>query len=160
MIGKIIEAMIEVNAHDARRISHALKVYALTQTIAEAEIAEEFSRECAIIASILHDIGIHASEEKYQSSAGKYQEIEGPPIAREILSELDYAEDIIARVCFIIAKHHTYSADFGIDHQVLVEADLIVNLEEEKSSSETIMKTRDKLYKTPTGIHLLKQTLL
>jgi len=158
--GKIIEAMVTVNEHDPKRINHAYKVYGLTQTIAEAEIEDKFTRECAIVAAILHDIGIHASEDKYHSAAGKYQEIEGPPIARSILSNLNYPEALIARVCFLIAKHHTYSADFGIDHQALIEADFIVNLYEEKSSQETIKKTRDKLFKTETGKKLLEQILL
>ncbi len=158
--GKLIEALAEINAHDAKRINHALKVYALTLVIAESEITDEFTRECAVIASVLHDIGIHASEEKYGSSAGKYQEIEGPPIAREMLSRLKYTEAVIDRVCFLIAKHHTYSADFGIDHQVLVEADLIVNLDEENSSEATALKTKDKLFKTETGKRLLMQILL
>lgn len=157
MTGKIIEAMMAVNAQDAKRINHALKVFALTKTIAEVEIADTFARDCAIIASILHDIGIHTSEEKYNSSAGKYQEIEGPPIARKILNELAYPEEIIARVCFLIAKHHTYSADFGIDHQVLVEADLIVNLDEENSSETTVLKTKERRFKTETGTRLLMQ---
>jgi len=37
-----------------------------------------------IPASILHDVGIKAAEEKHGSSAGHFQELEGPEIARKI----------------------------------------------------------------------------
>ena len=43
-----------------------------------------------ISAAILHDIGIHKAEEKYKSSAGNYQEIEGPPIAKAIMEKLQF----------------------------------------------------------------------
>ncbi len=148
---KIIQKMIEVNKNDPKRINHALKVFALTSLIADAEIEDSFKRECAVIASILHDIGIHAAEEKYNSNAGKYQEIEGPLIARRILESLHYSELIIARVCFLIAKHHTYNADFGIDHQTLIEADLIVNLDEEKTKESAYHTAMEKRFKTETG---------
>ena len=39
-------------------------------------------------AAVLHDIGIREAERKHGSSAGKYQEVEGPPIARRILEKL------------------------------------------------------------------------
>ena len=47
------------------------------------------------MAAVLHDIGIRPSEAKYQSCSGKYQEIEGPPIALEILKDCSVSEDMI-----------------------------------------------------------------
>ena len=44
-------------------------------------------------AAYLHDIGIHEAERKYQSTAARYQEEEGPPIAREILIKLGAREE-------------------------------------------------------------------
>ena len=40
------------------------------------------------VAALTHDIGIKISEEKYNSSAGKYQEIEGPAVAQQMLERL------------------------------------------------------------------------
>ena len=51
-------------------------------------------------AAYVHDIGIKISEEKYNSSAGKYQEIEGPPIAEEMLTKLGYDKNVIERVSY------------------------------------------------------------
>jgi HD superfamily phosphodiesterase len=155
MYSEIIIEMININRGDRRRINHTLKVFALTKTISEIEISDNKVRNIAIIASILHDIGIKVCEEKYQSSAGKHQEVEGPPIARNILEKLGYGKEIIERVCYLISNHHTYSNIEGLDYRVLVEADLIVNLEEHKNTKKAIVETKEKFFKTPTAIHIL-----
>ena len=41
----------------------------------------------------MHDIGIHEAERKYNSSAGNYQELEGPAIAADILSDYGLTQD-------------------------------------------------------------------
>ena len=76
--GKVIEAAIAYFENDIRRISHLLKVYGFAKAIGEKEQLDLFTMECLETAAVLHDIGIKISEEKYQSSAGKYQELEGP----------------------------------------------------------------------------------
>jgi len=160
MYSDIIKEMSAINRSDPRRINHALKVFALTLTLAELELSVQSERNTAIIASILHDIGIQECEKKYGSCAGKYQEIEGPPIAKGILEGLGYGQEIIDRVCLLISKHHTYSEILGPDHQILIEADLIVNLEEDKTKKDTVIKTIDKFFKTETGTDILKNMLL
>ena len=54
-------------------------------------------------AAYVHDIGIKISEEKYNSSAGKYQEIEGPPIAEEMLTKLGYDKKTLSNVCHTLS---------------------------------------------------------
>lgn len=55
-----------------------------------------------------------------------------------MLTELDFDEDIIDRVCFLIAHHHTYEGAQGLDWQILLEADFIVNAFEDSLSKESI----------------------
>lgn len=160
MTGKVIEKMTAYNGSDTRRINHALKVYALTKCIAEAETSDVNVILTAEIAAVLHDIGIHVCEQKYNSSAGKYQEKEGPAVARELLADMDIKEDILERVIYLIAHHHTYKDIDGIDYQALVEADFIVNLEEEKSGEDAILAALKNIFKTETGISILKSMLL
>ena len=74
--GKVIEAAIAYFENDIRRISHLLKVYGFAKAIGEKEQLDLFTMECLETAAVLHDIGIKISEEKYQSSAGKYQELD------------------------------------------------------------------------------------
>jgi len=86
-ISNIIKAIIDYNKGDARRINHLLKVYSFAKTIGELEKLDSEIQEILEITAVLHDIGIHESERKYNSSSGYYQQIEGPEIAKEILEK-------------------------------------------------------------------------
>lgn len=105
----------------------------------------------------MHDIGIKISEEKYGSSAGKYQELEGPALAEKLLRQLNVENNIIERVCFLVGHHHTYNAVDGIDYQILIEADFLVNAYEDNLSNSAILNTKNKIFKTKTGTNILKQ---
>ena len=92
-IGYVIDEAIGYFTPDIRRINHLFKVYSYAKTIGEMENLDEKMQEILEVTAVLHDIGIKVSEEKYQSSAGCYQEIEGPGIARKILEQLGYDEE-------------------------------------------------------------------
>ena len=149
--GNLINKMITYFDGDVRRINHALKVYGLAKSIAENERVTAETLAVIEAAAILHDIGIKLSEQKYNSSAGSYQEIEGPPVAEAMLRELGVREDRIARISYLIGHHHTYSQIDGIDFQVLVEADFLVNIFEDDIKQEQIRVIRDKYFKTAAG---------
>lgn len=114
---------------------------------------------CLDVASVVHDIGIKPAEERYGKGhcGGKLQEQLGPEPARKMLTELDFEEDIIDRVCFLIAHHHTYEGAQGLDWQILLEADFLVNAFEDSLSKESIKSFRDKVFKTKTGIKMLEE---
>lgn len=155
MTGKVIEKMIIYFQGDVRRINHALKVLGYARGITEREVPDEKTIDIIIYTAILHDIGIKESERKYNSSAWNYQEIEGPPVAEEILSELDISEEIIERVCFIIGNHHSYNKIDGIDFQIIVEADFIVNIFEKEMGLEAIESIKNSYFKTESGRKLI-----
>ena len=92
--GLIINKMISYFNNDVKRINHALKVYSFSKSIGELEGLDEKQMLILEISSILHDIGIKQSEKKYNSTAGKYQELEGPPIAKELLKDIKLEKDI------------------------------------------------------------------
>lgn len=113
---------------DTKRINHALRVTAY----AERLIIREGGEYVVVIgAAVLHDIGIHEAERKYHSTNGKYQEKEGPPIARGILTRLGFAEDNIKEICDIIAHHHSPGKINTVNFKVLYDADWLVNLADE-----------------------------
>lgn len=156
-IGKVIEAMTGYYRGDIRRINHFLKVYSYAKAIGELEQLEENTQEILEVTAVVHDIGIKVSEEKYNSSAGEYQQKEGPAIAGPMLHALGYEEDFIDRVCYLVAHHHTYHSIDGMDYQILVEADFLVNLDEDKASDEAIQTVKRKIFKTKAGLLLLEQ---
>lgn len=154
-IGNVIDAMIEYYAGDAKRIQHFLKVYGFAKAIGELENISKDQQEIIEVAAAVHDIGIKLSEEKYHSSAGNYQELEGPPVAERLLKQLGYEKTLIDRVCYLVAHHHTYGNIDAIDYQILVEADFLVNISEDNMSADAVEKVKTKIFKTAAGISFL-----
>lgn len=52
---------------------------------------------------------------------------------------------------FLIGHHHTYTNVTGMDYQILIEADFLVNFEEENTDTEAIKKVYKNIFKTKTG---------
>ena len=151
----IINEMIRYYVKDPRRVNHFLKVFSFAKSIGELEKLNEETQDILEVAAIMHDIGIKISEEKYNSSAGNYQEIEGPPVARDMLSKFKFHEKFIDRVCYLIGHHHTYSKIDGIDYQILIEADFLVNIYEDEIKIPQIESIKDKYFKTKAGTEFL-----
>lgn len=152
----LVMAMVNFDAGDARRIQHFMKVHDFAVTIGQLENIppeEYFTLETA---SILHDIGIHPAMEKYGSSGGKLQEKEGPPAAEKLLRQLGgYTDEQIERVKYLIGHHHTYKEIDGMDYQILIEADFLVNLYEDQQEEKNILGARQHIFKTATGLKIL-----
>lgn len=152
--------MIDYFGNDVLRINHALKVYGFASTMARREKLSDREILVVNIASILHDIGIKEAEKKYNSSIGKYQEIEGPAVAVDLLSDINLDKEILDRICFLIGNHHSYQNIDGIDFQILVEADFLVNIHEDKMNTDLIAKIFEKYFKTKSGTLMLKSMYL
>jgi HD superfamily phosphodiesterase len=154
-IGRLMGKMIDYYAADPRRVNHFLKVYGFAKAIGEMEGVNAETQQILEIAALTHDIGIKNSETKYGSSGGHYQQIEGPPEAKKLFATLDMDPAIIDRVCWLIARHHTYTDIQGIDYQILVEADFLANIYEDDMPHESIRSICDKIFRTESGKKML-----
>lgn len=152
----LLREMIRYEAGVPQRAQHLLKVYEFARLIAAGERLD--AETCRILeaAAIVHDIGIRPAMEKYGSGAGPLQEKEGIPAARAMLTRLSYDAALIDRVCWLVGHHHTYDAIDGMDYQILVEADFLVNHFEGNSSKEAIEKTLETIFRTETGRELCR----
>ncbi len=150
-----MKEMIRFFGNDVKRINHLIKVYGYAKTIAELERIESNVQEIIEIAALTHDIGIVKSEEKYNSTSGYYQQIEGPDEARILFEKVGIEESIVERVCWLIAHHHTYTGIHAMDYQILIEADFLVNAWEDHMDKEVIQRTKKNIFKTEIGIYLL-----
>ena len=103
------------------------------------------------IKGTLNKFRIKPAWEKYNSSNGKYQEELGPAEAIKLLNRLNYDEALIERVAYLVGHHHTYSEIDGLDYQILVEADFLVNLFESESEEMAINSAYQKIFKTNMG---------
>lgn len=157
MIEQITREMILYFDKDVRRINHALKVFSFCSTISAIEQLDPQTSLIVNLSGILHDIGIKEAERKYNSSAGTYQEKEGPEIARKIMEKYSIDNDVIERVCYIIGHHHSYGKIDGVDFQILVEADFLVNIYEDQMGNSAVETIRRKYFKTSAGTELLER---
>jgi HD superfamily phosphodiesterase len=138
---------------DTRRINHAHRVTAYAEELWGREGGDY---DIVIASGLLHDIGIPEAENKYGSAAGKYQEIEGPPVAREILTRMGFNQPQIEEVCEIIANHHTPGKITTTNFKILSDADWLVNIGDEcdVDDKEKLEKIIDKVFLTPSGRYL------
>lgn len=143
--------MIAYYDGDPKRIQHFTKVHSYARLIGIGEELDDASLFILEAAAYTHDIGIRVAEEKYGRRDGKLQEQEGPIIAQKMLSQLGFENYIVERICFLIGHHHTYDNIDGLDYQILVEADFLVNLYEDDAGNRAIDKAYKRIFKTETG---------
>lgn len=148
---KLICSMIKYFSGDPKRIQHFLKVHSFALIIAKMESLSDDEMFVLETAAITHDIGIKVSEQKYGDCSGKHQEAEGPAEAKKLLTSLDYENDVIERVCWLIAHHHTYKNIDSADYQILVESDFLVNLYEDDEPIDAVTAAYNKIFKTDSG---------
>jgi len=146
---------------DFKRIGHATRVARYAERIAKDE-----GGDLAIIltAAYLHDIGINEAERKHGSTAAKVQELEGPPIAKEILVALGAGEGLIEEVCDIIGHHHHPREDETLSFKAVYDADTIVNLEERQKQEPMAVEKMNEIigsrFLTTSGRELARNVLL
>ncbi len=155
----LLEAMEAVFNGDTRRVEHARRV---TEYVEQLWRQEGADYHVVIAAAVLHDIGIHEAERKYGSAGGRYQEIEGPPIARRILSELGLEQEQIEEVCEIIAHHHSPGKITTVNFGVLYDADWLVNLKDDYDIRDVkkLGTIIDRVFLTESGKALARQVYL
>jgi hypothetical protein len=145
---------------DFRRIGHASRVARYAERIGKAEAA---NMAVVLAAAYLHDIGIHNAEKKHGSTAARFQELEGPPIAREILVRLGAPEPLVDEVCDIVGHHHHPRDRESLNFMALYDADLIVNLEEQHKDTpigaDRLSAILEESFLTKTGRNVAREVL-
>lgn len=157
LLDELYYKMIEFFHGDPKRIQHLIKVHSLSRLIGIGEKLDVTSLFILEAAAYTHDCGIRPAEEKYGRCDGKLQEQEGPTVAQQMLLELGFENYMIERICYLIGHHHTYTNMDGMDYQILVEADFLVNLYEDDANRHTIQKAYDNIFRTDTGKQIFAQ---
>jgi len=156
---KLLEQMEAYFGADKKRINHARNVMHFAEELLKREKGDW---HIVIPAGILHDIGIKKAEEKYGSSSGKYQEKEGPEVARKMLLALGLKMEEIEEVCLIIANHHSPGKVDTPNFKILCDADWLVNLRDEVDTrdKDKLNAIIDKVFLTDSGKELAKRIYL
>ena len=148
--------MVEFDCGQPALIQHFTKVHAYAKLIAEQESLGAQEREVLEAAALVHDIAIPLCISKYGSGAGNYQEAEGPALVQEMLGSMDFEPAFIQRVCWLVAHHHTLTGIESPDHQILIEADFLVNAFEGSHTEKSKRRMLENVFKTDTGKKLLQ----
>ena len=148
--------MITYYAADPARIQHFIKVHSFAALIARQEGMDAATLEILEAAAYVHDIGIKPAEQTYGSSAGRYQEEIGPAPARAMMLECGFTPAQADRVAYLVGHHHSPAQIDGIDYQILIEADYIVNASESGYDQQAIRTFMEHTMKTAAGIRLTK----
>lgn len=154
---RLFQEMVAYDSPVTKRIAHTLKVHNWARMIALREGVDEQTQLIIEAAALVHDIGIKASLAKYNSSEGPLQEKEGMPLATKLLTRLGFDAETVHRVAFLVGHHHTYNQIDGIDYQILIESDFLVNLEEKNIPLASIENVKNTIFKTPSGLLFLNQ---
>ena len=160
LISTLSEKMIRYSGGNLHDINHFMKVYAYARSIGVLEGLSPDEQTVLEAAAVVHDIACPLCREKYGNTNGKYQEQEGMPLAEAFLQDTGLSGEMIDRVVYLVGHHHTPGGIDGPDYQILLEADYLVNADESHYSKENIRHTMDLLFRTPTGISLLKSMYL
>ena len=160
LVTTAIENMIEFYEGNIHDIDHFLKVWALAKTIGEAEKLDAKTQEILEVAAVIHDIACPLCRVKYGNTNGAHQEAESGPLVEEFLSKLPVGTLDVSRIKWLVEHHHTYTNVDGMDYQILLEADFLVNAGESGYSKEMIENTCKNVFRTATGKHLLKNMYL
>lgn len=160
MLNRLCRETIAYDCGDPKRIQHFIKVHAFAKLIAESEGVDAHTCFVLEAAAYLHDIGIHKAEDLLGDCGGKNQEKLGPGEAAPILERCGFSEADAQRVCFLIAHHHTYTGIDGADWQILLEADMLVNLFEDGAGERAARSALERVFKTEAGRELCRQMFL
>ena len=155
-ISKAVINMIEECNGSQHDINHFLKVWAYARTIGEREGLDERTQETLELAAVVHDIACPMLREKFGSAPGNLQEEYGPDMARAFFKDFGLDDEMLDRICWLVAHHHTFYDVDGSDHQILLEADFLVNAGEQEKYHRVIPQFRKNVFRTETGRQLLE----
>lgn len=157
---EIIRKMITFSNGNRHDVNHFIKVYAFAKTIGECEGLDQDTQAILEIAAVVHDIACPLCREKYGNTNGKYQELEGPALVRDFLADSGLPQAAVDRVAWLVGHHHTLRDIDGPDHQILIEADYLVNADESQYPRENVENTLERVFQTETGRTLLRSMYL
>lgn len=157
-VSELIEKMIRFLSGNLRDINHFMAVWSYAKIIGELERLDSETQFILEVAAVIHDIACPLCRQKYGNADGKNQEKESEPLVREFLADTGLEDGQIDRVVFLVSHHHTVTGIDGMDYQILIEADYIVNAMENLYSSENIENFIDQVMRTESGKRITRVT--
>lgn len=142
-VNLVAKAMKEHYGANEQKIKHFVSVYTLSKTIGELEKLPQQTQEYLEIASLVCNI----------------ESDNTPPhiAARQLLSSVDIDTNILQRVCYIVEHYSDFDHITGLDHQILLEANMIVDFKEQGTDTTEIIRCANTRFMTNYGKAFLKK---
>lgn len=156
-VGKMVAYYEEESTMVIHDVNHFMKVWGFARTIGILEGLDPETQETLELAAVAHDIACPLCRRKYGEADGRHQELEGEGLTREFYHGFGLPEEQLDRICYIVAHHHSFTGVDGLDYQIMLEADFLVNADESDVSREGILSFREKVFRTAAGLRLLDQ---
>ena len=151
LIAELMTRMVQYSDGNIHDIDHLTRVWAYAKTIGHLEQLDEDTLRVLEAAAIVHDIACPLCREKYGHTAGPLQEREGAVLAVDFLKDSGLTAAEVERVSFLVGHHHTFTNVDGADWQILLEADYIVNAEENSWPTANIQNFLNTICRTASG---------
>lgn len=155
IVALAVEKMIAFYNGNTRDINHFLKVWSYARTIGELEGLDSHTLRILELTAVVHDISCPLCRIKYGNTDGRHQEEESAALVGEFFSDFPLPEEDKARISYIVSHHHTYTDVDAVDYQILLEADFLVNADENGLDRQHIETFRRQVFRTQTGSRIL-----
>ena len=151
MLDLITEKMMYFNQNDPKRIQHFIKVHRLHNSLGERNIWTPIRSS---LPNVRHWFTISAFGQQRKNMATARENCrnrKAPRMPAECWRTYPWMRRTLNGSCYLVAHHHTYTDMDGIDYQILVEADFLVNFYEDGLSTEAIQSAMEKIFRTDAG---------
>lgn len=125
---------------DPIRVQRFVRVYTLAKSIGEMEKLSDEEQYDLELAAVVHDVKRDCI-----------------PAVRDILRECGVSDAAAAHVCHMVENAENYEHIGTLDHQILVEAKLIVDFKEQNIPEKEIIRRAEDIFITNTGKLFLKR---
>lgn len=118
------------------------------------QIAEVMKKMVAYSEGNTHDINHLLKVWAYAKTIDELEKLDEK--TQKVLKDCGLSEDENERIVYLVGHHHTLGDIQGLDYQILIEADYLVNADESHYSPENIRNTCERLFRTKSGTEILK----
>lgn len=126
---------------DMGKVQHFVRVYTLAKSIGELEHLSDEEQLDLELAALTHSV----------------EKETRVPVVRDMLRECGIAETAAMHVCHMIENTENYEHIGTLDHQILIEAKMIVDFKEHNTPVNDIVRQAEDIFITNTGKLFLKR---
>ena len=139
-VNRVALRMKQYYRSDMDKVQHFVRVYTLAKSIGELEHLSDEEQFDLELAAVVHNV-----------------EGDRIPVVRDILRECGVTEAAAMKVCHMVENTENYEHIGTLDHQILIEAKLIVDFKEQNTPEKEIIRKAEDIFLTNTGKLFLKR---